>query len=84
MPQMLAVDENTCIGVADHEEQRLIYVPHFLSRDARPLVKLVKERPSVIVYTWQMDYVRTKLRDCRNVQVEAIPEALARRFGIRI
>jgi len=84
MPVMKPFDEAARMAVADHEEQRLIYVPHFMSRDVRPLVKRVKERPSVIVYTWQMDYVRNKLRDCNNVQVEAIPDALARRFGIRI
>jgi hypothetical protein len=84
MPRVGAFDEGARFLVADDDDQRLIYVPHFLARDGRALVKAVKGKPSCIVYTWQADLVRSRLRDAENVQVEAVPASLARRFGMRI
>jgi hypothetical protein len=40
--------------------------------------------PATIVYTWQPDLVKLRLRTAHNVQIEAVPEGLARRFGMRI
>ena len=55
-----------------------------MPRDARALAKAVRESVAAIVYTWQPDLVKQRLRDAENVQVEPVPESLARRFGIRI
>jgi adenine-specific DNA-methyltransferase len=69
---------------ADNDDQRLIYVPHFRAKDGRALVKAVREKPGVIVYTWQPALVRQRLQNEENVQVEPVPESLARRFGLRV
>ncbi len=47
-------------------------------------MKAVRESAGTIVYTWQADLITQRLRDAENVQVESIPESLARRFGMRI
>lgn len=84
MPTLGAFDASQPFAVADHEGQRLIYVPHLRSKGAKALAKLVTGSPACIVYTWQPELVKTRLRDAANVQIEAVPESLARRFGMRI
>ena len=84
MPTLAPLDEGQPFAVADHDDQRLIYVPHFRAKDAQPLAKAVAGSPATIVYTWQPDLVKTRLRQAENVQVEAVPECLVRRFGMRI
>jgi adenine-specific DNA-methyltransferase len=84
MPTLAPLDENKALAVADDGDQRLIYIPHFCAKDARALVKAVAQIPAAIVYTWQPDLVKARLRHANNVQVEAVPESLARRFGMRI
>jgi len=84
MPSLSALEDETTLAVADHDDQRLIYVPHFRARDARSLVAAVTRSPASIVYTWQPELVRARLSKVNNVQVEAVPESLARRFGMRI
>ncbi len=69
---------------AGDEEQLLIYVPHFKAKDARALRAAVGRACAAIVYTWQPELVRQRLREYSNVQIETIPESLARRFGMRI
>jgi adenine-specific DNA-methyltransferase len=78
----LADDEP--FAVADTEEARLIYVPHLRAKDARGLLKAVAAATASIVYTWQPDLMKQRLRGAENVQVEPVPESLARRFGMRI
>jgi hypothetical protein len=84
MPTLSPFDDGKAFVVADHDGQRLIYVPHLRSKDARALVKVVEGSPATIVYTWQPELAKTRLRDAKNLQIEAVPESLARRFGIRI
>ena len=84
MPTLSPFDDTTAFVVADHDGQRLIYVPHLRSKDARGLAKAVAESPATIVYTWQPELARRRLANASNVQIEAVPESLARRFGIRI
>jgi len=76
--------EDRPVIYADNDDQRLIYVPHFRAKDARALTKAVRELPAVIVYTWQPALVRQRLQNEENVQVEPVPESLARRFGLRV
>ncbi len=76
--------EDRPVLVAEGEEARLIYVPHFRARNAPALAKAVRESTAAIVYTWQPDLVKQRLGDAENVQVEAVPDSLARRFGMRI
>ncbi|MGH7214212.1 MAG: hypothetical protein ACREIT_05560 [Tepidisphaeraceae bacterium] len=84
MPALAPFNAEKPFVVADHDDQRLIYVPHFRPKDARALVRAVKQRPAVIVYTWQPDLVQARLRDANNLQIEPVPQSLARRFGMRI
>ncbi len=84
MPVLGRFDDEQPFVVADHDGQRLIYVPHFSVKQAKALAKAVKESPACIVYTWQPELVKSRLRDAVNLQIEAVPETLARRFGIRI
>jgi len=54
-------------------------------RDAtRALTKAVAGSPATIIYTWQPELAKTRLREANNAQTEAVPESLARRFGMRI
>ena len=69
---------------AGDEEQLLIYLPHFKAKDGRALKKMVRSAGAVIVYSWQPELVRQRLREYPQVQVEAVPESLARRFGMRL
>jgi len=82
-PTLTAFDDKPILHT-DYDDQRLIYVPHFRARDGRTLVKTVRQSAVCIVYTWQPDLVKQRLRTEQNVQVEAVPESLARRFGVRI
>ncbi len=84
MPTIRPFDEGQCFAVADHDRQRLIYVPHVTSRDMHKLAKIAAGSPATIIYTWQPELVISKLKDATNVQVEPVPESLARRFGMRI
>jgi adenine-specific DNA-methyltransferase len=69
---------------AGDEDQLLIYVPRFRRGDAGALRKAVRESRAVIVYSWQPELIRQRLRDETHVQVEAVPESLARRFGMKV
>ena len=60
------------------------YVPHFRAKDGKALAKAVAGRPAVIVYTWQPDLIKARLRKANNVQVEPVPESLAIRFRMRM
>ena len=48
------------------------------------MAKAVADSPATIVYTWQPELVKSRLLEANNVQIEAVPESLARRFGVRI
>jgi hypothetical protein len=70
--------------VAGDDDQLLIYLPRFKAADMKALRKAIKGSQAVIVYSWQPELVRQRLRDELHVQVEAVPESLARRFGMRV
>lgn len=84
MPTLTPLDDSKPLAVADDEYQRLIYVPHYLAKHGRALVKAVAAKPACIVYTWQPDLIKARLRTAQNVEIQPVPETLARRFGIRI
>lgn len=84
MPTLMAFDNSKPLAIADHEDDRLIYIPHFRARDTRSLTKAVAAKPACIVYTWQPALIKMRLRNARNVEIQPIPETLARRFGIRL
>lgn len=84
MPTLTPFEEGERFVTSDHEDQRLIYVPHFRAKDARALKKAVTGELATILYTWQPDLVRARLKEADNVQVEPVPESLARRFGMRM
>lgn len=84
MPTLTPFDDSKPLVIADNDEQRLIYLPHYLAKHGRALVKAVGARPACIVYTWQPDLIKARLRTAPNVEIQPVPETLARRFGIRI
>lgn len=69
---------------AGNEDQLLIYLPRSPRANANVLRKAVKESREAIVYSWQPEVVRQLLHGEANVQVEAVPESMARRFGMKI
>jgi adenine-specific DNA-methyltransferase len=64
------------------DESTLIYVPRFSKALVPALRKAVKDSPAVIIYSWQPEALRQHIR-ASHVQHEAIPESLARRFGLK-
>jgi hypothetical protein len=60
----------------------LCYVPRMNAGTAREILKRAKGRGEVLVYTWQPGLLRTRLAGAQNVQVDAIPQSLARRFSL--
>jgi len=70
--------------VADHDGQRLIYIPHLKARGSQVLLDAALASPATIVYTWQPEMVRQRLVTATNTQIEPVPESLAQRFGLRI
>ncbi len=84
MPTITPFDESQKFMIADHDGQRLIYVPHLKARGSQALLEAALESPSTIVYTWQPELVRQRLVTATNTQIEPVPESLAQRFGLRI
>ncbi len=84
MPTLMPLDESKSLAIADHDGQRLIYVPHLKARGSKALLDAALASPSTIVYTWQPELVRGRLESATNTQIEPVPESLARRFGLRI
>jgi adenine-specific DNA-methyltransferase len=64
------------------DEQALIYVPRFHRQDVAAIRARVKESAAVVLYSWQPETLRQFVR-AQHVQHEAIPESLARRFGMK-
>jgi adenine-specific DNA-methyltransferase len=81
---MVGAYEEQAVLVAEWEEGRLVYVPRYEAKMGRALVKAVKGSEAVVVYTWQPGVVRRRLQGLEGVQVETVPESLARRFGMRV
>jgi adenine-specific DNA-methyltransferase len=74
-----AETEFLCAG---DEESTLIYVPRFTTKLVPALRKAVQESAAVILYSWQPETLQQHIRSS-HVQHEAIPESLARRFGMK-
>lgn len=64
------------------EDSALVYVPRFKKALVPALRKALKGCTTAIVYSWQPELLRQQIR-ASNVQHEAIPESLARRFGLK-
>ena len=64
------------------DETALIYVPRFSKALVPALRKAVNEYSAAIIYSWQPEALRQHIR-AGHVQHEAIPESLARRFGLK-
>jgi len=67
---------------AGDEGAKLIYVPRFSKELAPKLREAVKNCAAVVIYSWQPETLRQHIR-AGHVQHEAIPESLARRFGLK-
>ena len=67
---------------AGDDESALIYVPRFTTALVPALRKAVKESAAVVLYSWQPETLQQHIR-ASHVQHEAIPESLARRFGMK-
>jgi adenine-specific DNA-methyltransferase len=76
--------KNSSFLVADDkdEDDALIYVPRFNPKLVPKLREAVKGYASVVIYSWQPGLLRQHIR-AHHVQHEAIPESLARRFGMK-
>lgn len=60
----------------------LIYIPRFSKAMVPALRNAVKDFSGVVIYSWQPETLRQHIR-AGHVQHEAIPEGLARRFGMK-
>lgn len=66
---------------AGDEMARLIYVPRFSKALLPSLREAIQDCAAVVIYSWQPETLRQHIR-AGSVQHEAIPESLARRFGL--
>ena len=64
------------------DDEALGYVPRFDKACVPALRAAVKQCGAVVIYSWQPEMLRQHIR-AGHVQHEAIPESLARRFGLR-
>ncbi len=67
---------------AGDEGAKLIYVPRFAKDLAAALRDAVQDCAAAVIYSWQPETLRQHIR-AGHVQHEAIPESLARRFGMK-
>ena len=67
---------------AGDEEEAIVYVPRFAMAHVAELRKQVKQSNEVVIYSWQPETLRQHIR-AGHVLHEAIPESLARRFGMK-
>jgi adenine-specific DNA-methyltransferase len=63
-------------------DEALAYVPRFTTAIVPALRKAVRQSDAVTLYSWQPETLRQHIRST-HVQHEAIPESLARRFGMK-
>ena len=68
--------------IAGDDQSVLIYVPRFTKALAPALRDAVKDCAAAVIYSWQPETLRQHIR-AGHVQHEAIPESLARRFGMK-
>jgi adenine-specific DNA-methyltransferase len=77
-----AFDGGAAFQSAGDEVARVIYVPRFSRALVPGLREVVKGCAAVVIYSWQPEALRQHVRGV-HVQHEAIPESLARRFGMK-
>lgn len=65
-----------------NDEAGLIYVPRFTMRVAAELHEAVNGTGTITMYSWQPESLRQHI-SAENLQDEAIPDSLARRFGMK-
>ncbi|MBM4163598.1 MAG: site-specific DNA-methyltransferase [Lentisphaerae bacterium] len=68
--------------VAGDADAALIYVPRFKPKIVPALRQTVQASAAVTLYSWQPETLQQHIRSS-HVQHEAIPENLARRFGLK-
>lgn len=68
--------------IAAAEGEAMVYVPRFSEEVARALKTAVKDFKAVCVYSWQPETLAQHVRSGK-IQFEAIPESLARKFGMK-
>ncbi len=68
----------------EDEDGALVYVERLASGTLADLAKRVRTVPAARVYAWQPGVIRARLADCEHVEVEPIPQSLARRFGFKV
>lgn len=68
--------------IAGDDEVKLVYVPRFSKALAARLRVALQDCAAAVVYSWQPETLRQHIR-AGHVQHEAIPESLARRFGMK-
>jgi adenine-specific DNA-methyltransferase len=78
----LAPFESEGFSLASDGETALVYVPRFTAAFLPALRKAVADCAAVTLYSWQPETLRQHIR-AAHVQHEAIPESLARRFGMK-
>jgi adenine-specific DNA-methyltransferase len=64
------------------EHEALAYVPRFTEKLLPSLRSAIKTTGAVTIYSWQPELLRQRVRSQR-AHHEAIPETLARKFGMR-
>lgn len=85
--QMLHLDTFTAYAdtpflAAGDESQLVVYIPRFTPDCIAALKRAVKPCLSAVIYSWQPESLRQKVR-YTHVEHAAIPESLALRFGLR-
>lgn len=85
--QMLHLDKLTTYAdapflSAGDESQLVVYIPRFTPDCIPALRRAVKPCLSAVIYSWQPESLRQKVR-YTHVEHAAIPESLALRFGLR-
>jgi len=63
------------------ERSRTIHLPRLITHLTMPLQKPLTDYAAAAIYSWQPATTRTMIR-ATNVQLDAIPETLACRFGM--
>lgn len=68
--------------ISRRDDEAMVYVPRFSRELGAVLKKGLKPFTAVVLYSWQPDMLAQHVRT-GNIQFEAIPESLERRFGMK-
>ena len=81
-PNLMPYKEAPFLVAEGGDDATLIYVPRFHKKILPKLRETVMRHAAVVIYSWQPGLLLQHLR-ADHVQHEAIPESLARRFGLK-